>query len=262
MPRPKQGYTNSAGQPIPGVGDINGRFMDRSRLLYWAFNRGKEGRKKLYDDSDINIGTAVHNMAEADLRGDPQKDIDYYFGVTFPDPEERAKAERSFAAFKEWRREFHVRPYAQEVSLVSERLQVGGTLDTVAVIRNGLGLVEFKTSAEVYEDHLMQMGAYSLLWEECHPKEPLTSGYHLILLPKDGAPSRHREYTLEALTPFRAKFKLYRQAYDLDQVCNSKKVLAGITVAPSHEPPKQLNAPKYGTIAEMLRAHGHIKEAA
>src|SRR5262249_33004211 len=123
MPRPKEGYRNAAGQSIPAVGDINGRFMDRSRLLYWAFNRGKEGHKKLYDNGEINIGSTVHTMAELDLKDTAAADIEFYLQATLPDEGERAKAETSFAAFRAWRAEFHVRPFAQEVSLVSEKGQ-------------------------------------------------------------------------------------------------------------------------------------------
>ena len=75
MPRPKDGYKNAAGQKIPGVSDITGRFMDRSRIIWWAFNRGKQGHPKLYDDSALDIGTAVHMMAEMDLRDQPDDDI-------------------------------------------------------------------------------------------------------------------------------------------------------------------------------------------
>jgi PD-(D/E)XK nuclease superfamily len=272
MARPKLGYKNAAGLPVPATGDINGRFMDRTRMLFWAFKRGKEGHKQLYDNSVLDIGTCVHTMAELDLRDRSQEDIDFYANTTLPDPDERAKAATSFKAFRAWRAEFHVRAHAQEVSLVSERLQFGGTLDTIAVVRNGLALLEFKTSSDVYEDHLMQMAAYGILWEETHPNEILTAGYHLILLPKDGAKNVHREYTRDQLKPYRKKFKLYRKAYDLDGYCNSAAALKGGAVEAS---PKPAVAPKVVvakprvriesrsapmSIGEMLRSYGHIKE--
>jgi hypothetical protein len=238
MPRPKEGYKNSAGQPIPGTGDINGRFMDRSRLLYWAFKRGKEGAAKLYDNSALDIGTAVHTMAEFDLKASPQRDIDFYLTATLPNPDEQAKAKTAFGAFRQWRETFHVRAIEQEISLVSEKLQFGGTLDTIANIRNGRGLVDFKTTStgEVYEDMVLQLAAYGILWDENRPDEPLTAGYHLILLPKDGAKPIHREFTHEQLNPYRQKFWLYRKAYDYDAICNDPQLLKGVSVVPSHEP--------------------------
>lgn len=279
MPRPKNGYVNAAGLPVPGTGDINGRFMNRSRLLYWAFNRGKQGCAKLYDNSAIDIGTAVHTMAELDLKGQPMEDIEFYARNTLTDADDLAKAMTSFRAFRTWREQFHVKPHIQEASLVSEKYQYGGTLDTIAVIRNGLGLLEFKTSADVYEDHLLQMAAYGMLWEETHPNEPLASGSHLILLPKDGSKPVHREFTREQLKPFRKKFKLYRKAFDLEDACNDTKLLKGAIVSPSitpeataKKPAKAERAakPKVVTAAnahllsmgELLRAYGHVGEGA
>ena len=279
MPRPANGYTNAAGLPIPGTSDITKRFMNRERLLYWAFSRGKQGHAKLYDDSALDIGTAVHAMAELDLKGEPQRDIDFYLTTTLRDPEQQAKGKAAFGAFRAWRDEFHVRAHIQEVSLVSEKLQFGGTLDTIAAIRNGLGLIDFKTtnSGEVYEDHVLQLAAYGILWEETHPEAPLTSGYHLIMLPKDGSKPIHREFTHDALHPFRQKFWCYRKAFELDAVCNDPKVLKGIAVAPSTVPddappkrkaraskpsPQPTTTCAHRSMAEILRSYGHVREGA
>lgn len=260
MPRPKSGYANAAGLPIPATGDINGRFMNRTRLLYWAFNRGKQGLAKLYDNDALDIGSCVHTMAELDLANRSQADIEFYLKTTLPDLDLRNKAAFSFEAFRAWRKEFHVIAYMQETSLVSEKHQFGGTLDTIASIRGGLGMLEFKTSADVYEDHLLQMAAYSILWDENHPDEPLTAGFHLILLPKDGSSFVHREFSREQLAPFRAKFLLYRQAYDLDALCNDSKVLAGIAIKPSTKPRVRVkvSATVPMSMGEMMRAYGHV----
>jgi hypothetical protein len=39
-------------------------------------------------------------------------------------------------------------------------------------------------------DHLIAMTAHGKLWEETHPQHPLTGGYHLLILPKDGTALR------------------------------------------------------------------------
>lgn len=268
MPRPAQGYRNAAGLVIPGTSDILKRYMNSARLLYWAFNRGKQGNAKLYDDHAINIGTVVHKMAELDLTDQPQDDIEFYATTTLGNPEHRAMADSAFTAFKKWREAFHVRPHVQEVSLVSEQLQYGGTLDTVAVIRNGLGIIDFKTTAkgEVYEDHVLQLAAYGILWNETHPGEQLTAGYHLILLPKEGGAPIHREYSHDQLHPFRQRFWLYRKAFELEATCCDPKVLAGIAVAPSPAPKRRSKAaqtpPPSMTMGEMLRAYGHLNQHA
>lgn len=238
MPRPANGYKNSIGQPVPGTSDITKRFMDKSRLLLWAFSRGKQGLPQLYDDNVLNIGTCVHMMAEMDLKDQCSDDIEYYLKTTLPDRESRQKAQSAFRAYRQWRDEFHVRAYEQEISLVSEKLQYGGTLDTIAVVRNGLGLVDFKTSTsgEVYEDMVIQLAAYGILWNETHPDDPIDQGYHLIVLPKDGSPPRHREYSEDALHPYRQLFWCYRKAYDLTKLCADTKNLAGEFIHPSRKP--------------------------
>jgi hypothetical protein len=272
MPRPKEGYKNSAGLPIPGTSDITGRFMNRSRLLYWAFNRGKQGHAKLYDDSALDIGTAVHMMAELDLNRRPQSEIEFYLNATLRDDDQRQKAILAFAAFRKWRADFHVTPHVQEVSMVSEKLQYGGTIDTVAIIQNELGLLDFKTSSsgEVYEDHLLQLAAYGILWEENHPREALTAGYHLVVLPKDGSKPVHRAFTHDQMNPFRQKFWLYRKAFDLDVICNNPQTLKGEAVKTAPKPkaakaapkPRErivIDPPKRGmTMAEILMTYGHI----
>ena len=98
MPRPTGGYTNKAGEPIPGTSDITKRFADKSALLYWAFNQGKQGLKKLYDNVALDIGTAVHMMAELDLQGRPDDDIEFYLTTTLRDEDHVEKARAAFKA--------------------------------------------------------------------------------------------------------------------------------------------------------------------
>jgi hypothetical protein len=265
MARPKEGYTNAAGIAIPGTTDIIKRFMNRDRLIYWAFNRGKQGHAKLYDNVALDIGTAVHTMAELDLKGDPADSIEFYLTATMRDPEQQEKARAAFAAFKTWRAEFAVTPHVQEVSLVSEKLQYGGTIDNVAHIRKGLGMVDFKSSTkgEVYEDMVLQLAGYDILWEETHPDEPIEEGYHLIVLPKDGSRPIHREWTKEQLHPFRQKFWLYRRAYDYDAICNDPATLQGAAIKPSKPKAKPRETvaipPRPATMAEILRTYGHLQ---
>jgi hypothetical protein len=267
MARPSNGYVNAAGQPVPGTTDIIGRFKDYSRLMFWAFSRGKQGAPKLYDNSALDIGTAVHTMAELDLKGDPAESIEFYLTATLRDLEEQEKARNAFAAFKTWRAEFAVEPYVQEISLVSEKLQYGGTLDNVSHIRRGRGMLDFKSSTkgEVYEDHVLQLAGYDILWEETHPDEPIDEGYHLIVLPKDGSKPIHREWTKEQLHPFRQKFWLLRKAYDYDAICNDPATLQGTAIKPSKpRAPRREKAiePAPASMGEMLRRYGLIREEA
>src|SRR6266404_8078124 len=77
MPRPKSGYFNAAGQPIPGTHDPISRFMDQTALKIWAHKQGLAGLP-IYKRSAIDIGSAVHGMAELDLKGRPDREIEAY----------------------------------------------------------------------------------------------------------------------------------------------------------------------------------------
>src|SRR5437762_1319931 len=117
MPRPKDGYRNKAGERIPATHDPISRFMDQSALKVWAYNQGKAG-KSMYERSAIDIGTAVHTMVELDFKGTASNsDIAFYLENTLRDPQDRAMAQASFAAFREWRSRFAVRPIELEAVL-------------------------------------------------------------------------------------------------------------------------------------------------
>lgn len=278
MPRPKEGYRNAAGQPIPGTHDPINRFMDGTALKFWAWKMGKEG-KNLFDRTAMDIGTAVHTMIELDLKGQPDADIQFFVTQTVKDAGDLDKAQSAFAAWRTWSAKNQMRPYAQETPLVSEKHQFGGTPDLIATIGNGLGLVDFKTSAkgDVYPDKLVALAAHGKLWTENHPDMPLTAGYHLIMLPKDGTPPRH--YAYADLKPHWKLFKTYLKAYHLDKACSDKKVLAGVkfqsasaapTVPAAPAEPTPIKKPRVrvatvsqrpATMAEIMRAYGHVKEA-
>lgn len=51
MPHPKQGYFTKDGVRVPGTTTIISRFKESGALIYWAYNRGKEGLE-LYESRD------------------------------------------------------------------------------------------------------------------------------------------------------------------------------------------------------------------
>jgi hypothetical protein len=263
MPRPKDGYKNAAGHPIPGVHDPITRFMDTTALKFWAYKQGKAG-KPLFDRTAIDIGSCVHTMAELDLQGQSAKAIKFFLDNTLRDPNDIAKAQASFDAFCRWREQFHVRPYLQEKALISERFQFAGTPDTIAIINNQLGILDFKTSPTVYPDNLVALAAYGQLWTENNPELPLAAGYHMIILPKDGSGFQH--YAYADLSEHWRLFQLYLQAYHLDKECSAKEVLAGSPIPKSNGKPRvRIAAPSVRasmTMGEVLRAYGHVNGGA
>jgi hypothetical protein len=248
MPRPKHGYTNAAGQPVPGTTDVTGRYKDSGALMHWAHKQGAAGLP-LYERSPLDIGSAVHKMAELDLIGASDREIEASLYTYLSAPNHLQMAHASFRAFRQWREQCRVRPLVQEVSIVSEKHQFGGTPDLVAIIDNGIGLVDFKTSKGVYSEMKVALAAHGALWNETHPKQTLDS-YHLIVLPKDGGPFQHhacgdlqREWEI---------FQLWLKAYHLEKAKPGKPA----PQKPAAKPRIRVKARSVRSLSmeEMLRA--------
>jgi hypothetical protein len=228
MPRPVSGYKNKAGQPIPGTHDPISRFMDRRALMHWAHGRGSDGLP-LYDAKSLDIGTVVHGMCGLDLAGRPDAEINAALNrLTFE--YDLRKAVAAFAAFREWRKQHTVEVIAQEVPLVSEQWQYGGTPDVIARVDGEVALLDFKTSAggKLYPEMPIALAAHGRLWNENHPDKPITS-FHLIILPKDGSAFQHHAYA--HLRPQWQLFQLYLQAWKIEnEVAGITTTAAAVTV--------------------------------
>lgn len=283
MPRPSTGYRNAAGLVVPGTHDVTGRFSDKRGLINWAYKRGRDGAE-LYDTGAINIGTVTHMCAEMSLKGATIDDIDGYLDRTPIDTEDRRKVETCFRGFHQWQVANPILPVLQETPLISEQYQYGGTPDLIGMTRAGLAIVDPKTSKDgtPYPEMPVVLAAHGRLWLENNPSKPLTGGYHLLLLPKDGSPFRHISYTQEHMDRlFWPAFAGMRALYDLDKACSKREALEGIafpsptpqTVAsvhrlrddkpaakPRRKPPERVSyQPRVPmSMAEILRSYGHV----
>lgn len=214
--RPASGYKNAAGDRIPGVTTIIGRFKESGGLIQWAYKCGRDGIDiNKARDAAADAGTCCHQMIDDHLHGRP-------FNREAWDDALLAKADHAFLAFLEWQETTKVQVAAAEVSLVSERHQFGGTFDAVTVGGNKLRLLDYKTSNGIYHDMLIQVaGGYSLLWQEHHPAEAI-EGIQLLRISKPEHPddpiSFHHHYWSAELIPLaQRQFLLLREAYDLDR---------------------------------------------
>lgn len=212
MPHPRTGYHLADGTEVPGVTTINGRFGDKGALLFWAFKRGKDGARQLYDDtSAMDIGTFVHSMVEADLHGKACPALPSDFTA------EMTKA--STNAFENYQREIK-RSKAffmpLEVQLVSEKYRYGGTPDAIVEFEGVADLADWKSSNAVYLDHVIQLSAYRNLWNETHPNSPCIGARLYRFAKESGAFSEHY-YGPETLDLAFKQFVLFRTAFDYDK---------------------------------------------
>lgn len=188
-------YRTEAGEEVPSVTTVLGRFKDSGGLLYWAnkvgrpakingpgFEQWPDGRSlQEAQKPAATAGDIAHELIEWDIKG--QK-TPY---PSWPDvnPETVAKGEASFAGYKKWTTIVSLDVRHTEVPLVSERYRYGGRLDAMGIIGNQLALLDWKSSNAVYVDYTLQMAAYGNLWLEHYPDHPITGGYYLCRFAKE-----------------------------------------------------------------------------
>ncbi len=214
MARPKGGYKNAEGKRVPGVTTIIGRFKDSGGLMWWAFEQGKSAERgeinSLYDKRDeaAEAGTLAHSLVEASIRGEPTPELSHY------PPEIVKQATQGYENYLRWADTTKMKVIEQEIPLVSEKYQFGGTPDAI-MVNDELCLGDWKTSNAIYQDHIIQLAAYKILWEENYPERPITGGFHLCRFAKEHADFAHHFWA--ELDEAWEQFKLFRAAYDIDK---------------------------------------------
>lgn len=213
MPTPRAGYHLADGTKVPGVTTILGRWKESGGLLQWAFKQGQSGARSLYEERDraADIGTMAHAMAEEHMRGnDPDAALDAFK----PDADAATKARQAFGSFRKWADGQRGMLVSAEEPLVSEVHRFGGTPDFVIRTPEGLAMGDIKTSNGIYRDHLMQVAAYGIVWNETHPDDPIVAGFHVARFSKDFPDFEHRYFAeLEGAARL---FVVLRDAYALD----------------------------------------------
>ena len=205
--RPKAYFCK--GERVPSATTIAGRFKDSGGLIHWAFQRGKEGHDELYDEAALGIGSLVHQTIEAEINGMPVPAIPEQFKAL-----SRARSTRGTNGFSAT-----ASPSSRPRFRWCRRAYMfGGTFDTIVRDRRGnLCIGDWKSSKAVYQDYLVQIAGYKILWEE--NRGPITGGFHLVRFSKEHGDMEHRFYP--ELADAEQLFVLYREAYDLDK--NLKK---------------------------------------
>lgn len=181
---PTQVYKTADGKRVPSVTTVIGRFKDAGALMYWAWNEGKEGRDfRETRDAAAEAGTMAHAAVETFVHGGEP----CFAG----DVEVVRKAETAFGAFKEWAQQSKLVVTHTEIPMISETYRFGGTMDAI-LVDDKRAIGDWKASRGLYPDYLIQIAAYGKLWEETHPEEPITGGYHLCRFDKEFGDFTHK----------------------------------------------------------------------
>lgn len=179
-------YKNKTGDVLPGVTTVIG-LLAKPALIHWAWKLGTEGidYRKAREKAQ-NIGTIAHYLIHCEIKGKKPDTSEY-------PPKLVDKAETAFLAWLEWRDKFDLKTVGSELPLVSEIYGYGGTLDWVAINKNDLWLVDFKTSKnkQVYDEHRYQLAAYKSLWDENHHGQEIKNSHLLMIDKEDGGFAHH-----------------------------------------------------------------------
>jgi hypothetical protein len=181
---PRLIYADKAGTKVPGVTTVLGSSLGWKTpgLVHWAWKLGSEGKDyKAERNKAADAGTLAHACAEAIVTSRDLPEI--------PD-EFRDAVNGNVSAFRRWLDYTRLRLVASEIPLVSEILKYGGCLDAVGVADEAAQIVDFKSSKDLYPDAIVQVAAYSDLWDENHPDLPIR-GWNILRWSPDGAFHHH-----------------------------------------------------------------------
>lgn len=223
--RPKGGYFIN-GERIPSVTTVIGRFKESGGLMHWAWLQGIAGKDyRNTAGAAATAGTFSHSLIEADIIRVPvQLPSAADLGVTEEEHAELInRADTAFGAYKMWSRSVNLEIVATEIPLVSANLRIGGTIDALAIINGELCLLDWKSSAKVYADHIVQLGAYRELWNDSYQEAfkdrswatPIKSG-HLLRIDKVFGSFEHHAWPEPLLDDGAKAFRLLRELYDVE----------------------------------------------
>ena len=148
------------GTKVPGATTIL-KMLNKPYLITWANNLGKDGIDvNQYVNESAKQGTLMHTILESYV-GKKEVDLSAY------GEEDIKYAEYLFFnRFLPWAKEVGFKPIFSEKEFVSEENKFGGIIDAYGEIDGKKVLIDFKTSKQVYDEHLVQLVAYWKLLEE------------------------------------------------------------------------------------------------
>ena len=148
------------GTKVPGSTTVVG-LINKPYLLEWANKLGKDGIDlNTYMNKTREDGKLVHSILESYV-GKKEVDLSSY------KDEDIDKAEKLFFGnFLPWAKENNFIPIFSEKEFVSEKYKFGGIIDAYGEIDGKKVLIDFKTSKQIYGEHLIQLISYWELLEE------------------------------------------------------------------------------------------------
>ena len=156
-------YKTADGTRVPGVTTVLA-VLNKPYLVAWANKLGLEGiDASEYRDAMAGIGRLTHERILAHFRG-VEPDLSEY------SPKEVELSDNAMVSFYNWLKRGKIEPFVIEEPIVSSEYRFGGTPDLYCLINGERVLVDFKTGKAIYDEHKIQLAAYSHLLETIgHP---------------------------------------------------------------------------------------------
>lgn len=144
---------------IPGSTTICS-ILNIPALVKWANNLGLKGiDSDVYVENEARIGTLIHAILNSHVTK-TEVDLSEY------SEEEIRTAEESFFRYIEWEKDQEIETIFAEKTLISNDLRYKGVIDFYCKLNGKYTLVDFKTSKNIYDGHILQVSSYLTLLKE------------------------------------------------------------------------------------------------
>lgn len=142
---------------------------------YYNLLEQAKGASRKKSKNATDVGHEVHEAIEKYIK---QKKVPE--GLS-------AEAKKGFDQFIIWEAKRKPVWIASELIVCSEKHQLAGTMDALAIIDGNLMVVDFKTSNQISEEAFLQTAAYQMMLTEMDNSIEV-KGRVILRVPKDGAP--------------------------------------------------------------------------
>jgi len=200
-------YINEEGKRVPSVTTIISQHLgwNKQALLGWTKRMmlGGQDSDKVLDEA-AQIGTLLHLLIEGHQQG---FDIDT---KVYSYNQEKA-AMKAFAGYLQWYEKVKFKALRNELVLVNEEMQVGGTIDCIGRMGEDLVVVDWKSSKYLYAENKLQLAAYTYMFEQAQPKANVAYGLVMRFGKDDGKFHQHvikREKLETGIEIFKALVKI------------------------------------------------------
>jgi hypothetical protein len=179
----------------------------------WLANKGWDEAEAIKNAAGEK-GSKVHKAIEDLLKGRELEMDDKYWNDTLKTAEELTPEEwHCIMTFKEWYEDFKPdQVLATEISAINTRHGYGGTIDFVCIKGTTVYVIDFKTSANIWKSHELQLASYGKLlgYTELHKQYPKKiDGLKLAILQLGYTKNKTKQYKL---TEIEDKFDLFLHA--------------------------------------------------